>query len=97
MKIIIYGLGEEGILVKRALKKNHQIVGFTDSYADINRWGGVRYIRNEKLKIINFDFIIIALKNRFASEKVKNELITKHLISESKIIDFFPTFYRTKS
>ncbi len=96
MKIIIYGLGEEGILVKRALKKKHQIVGFTDSYADINRWGGVRYIRNEKLKIINFDFIIIALKNRFASEKVKNELITKHLISESKIIDFFQLFTEQK-
>ena len=54
-------------LVKRALKKKHQIVGFTDSYADINRWGVIPNIIP-----VHFFVFAVSILSTFCSVKSWN-------------------------
>lgn len=95
MKILIYGLGKEALFVKNALRKEHIIVGFTDSFAKIKNYAGLLFYNRKELKEINFDYIIIALSNRNVSDNVRGELI-KEGVGAEKIIDFRQLFARQK-
>lgn len=36
MKIIIYGLGSGRAIIEKCLKSEHEIIGYTDSFSEIN-------------------------------------------------------------
>ncbi|HAP20920.1 MAG TPA: hypothetical protein DCR27_06550, partial [Lachnospiraceae bacterium] len=95
MKILIYGLGKEALLVKSTLKKEHIIVGFTDSIAKIKNYAGLHFYNRKELKKTDFDCIIIALGNRNVSDCIKDELVQEGIGAE-RIIDFRQLFARQK-
>lgn len=95
MKIVIYGLGKEALFTKKVVKKEHKVIGFTDSFANIKSYAGLNYYDRKKLKKVNFDYIILALSNRKISENIKNELMNEG-IEKEKIVDFMQLFARQK-
>lgn len=96
MKIIIYGLGREALFVKDMVKSENQIVGFTDSFAKIEDYGGYRFYGLNELERISFDYIVLALRGRNTSEKMKEKLVTDYHISRACIIDFFEMYAEQK-
>lgn len=43
MKIIIYGISRETLCIADAIKKEHEIVGISDGYAEISWYGQYRF------------------------------------------------------
>lgn len=74
MKILIYGLGKEALLVKKSLRKEHTVIGFTDSFAKLKNYAGIPFYDRKSLDKVNFDYIVLALSNRKDSESIKSEL-----------------------
>lgn len=90
MKIIIYGLGKGLEYIEQNLKKEHEIIGYSDSYATISIFKGKPFYTPEKLATIDFDFLIIAVRNRKEAWKLF-ELLTgdKYGLPETKVIPFY--------
>ncbi|MEY8494218.1 glycosyltransferase [Lachnospiraceae bacterium 29-91] len=88
-KIIVYGAGLFGNMVVNALQHNH--------YADIIAWvdnnymkyqkEGVQVLSPEKLKILEYDYIILAVIRADIRENIRSSLYRNN-ISIKKIIDF---------
>lgn len=95
MKVLIYGLGKEALLAKKSVRKEHMVIGFTDSFANIKNYAGLTFFERKNLKTQVFDYIILALSNRNVSECVKAELV-KEGIEAKKIINFMSLFARQK-
>lgn len=96
MKIVIYGLGKEALFVKRMIKASHQILGFTDSFAQIEWYDECRYYKIDELKDISYDYIVLALKGRKVSDTVRETLVEKYHIREECIVDFFEMYAEQK-
>lgn len=96
MKILIYGLSQQSIFCYKAIKKEHEIVGFTDSYASIGVFCGKSFYKLESLDYIEFDYIVIGIGDRKISEKIKNILYDEYNIEKSKILDFYECFSEQK-
>ena len=60
MKIIIYGLGSGLEYIERNLREDNEIVGYSDSYADIGVFNGQPFYKPDKLKDVEYDFLILA-------------------------------------
>lgn len=95
MKILIYGLGKEALLAKKSLRKEHTVIGFTDSFAKLKNYAGIPFYDRKSLDKVNFDYIVLALSNRKVSESVKSEL-RRGGVEEGKIVDFLRLFTRQK-
>lgn len=95
MKILIYGLGKEALFAKKAMKKEHRIIGFTDSFANIKSYAGLNFYDRKTIKQVDFDYIILALSNRNISENIKEKLVNEGIKAE-KIVDFMQLFARQK-
>ena len=95
MNVLLYGLGKEALLAKKAVRKEHTIIGFTDSFANIECYAGLNFYDRKSLGKLNYDYIVLALSNRYVSEKIKEELIHEGTAPQ-KIIDFRQLFTRQK-
>ena len=81
MKIVIYGQSKEIELVKSALGKDNEVVGYCN--------GAIK----EQLGNMDYDYIVIAVENSFECKALIEELITDYAVLVDKIVDFFGGFY----
>lgn len=90
MKIIIYGLGKGLEYIEKHLKNGHEIIGYSDSYTDIQIFKGRPFYKPEQLSAIDFEWLIIAVRDRKAAYKVY-EMLTRepYGLEERKVIPFY--------
>lgn len=88
MKIVIFGIGQGLELVEKKIKKEHQIVGYTDSYSKINVFKGKPFYQLKDITKINFDQIIITIREREIALEIYNILIGYGICS-NKILPFY--------
>lgn len=90
MKIIIYGLGSGLEYIERNLREDNEIVGYSDSYADIGVFNCQPFYKPDKLKDVEYDFLILAIRNRKEAWRVY-ELLTgnRYGLDEKKVIPFY--------
>lgn len=96
MRLIIYGLGREALYVKDMVKSPQYIVGFTDSFAEIEMFGGYKYYNLNELERLQYDYIIITLNQRKLSDEIKEMLVTNYHIKRECIINFFEMYAEQK-
>ena len=92
-KIIIYGAGEVGKDYYSRLIRytNVEVVAWADSYKKQNYYEYIKLIRKEEIKNYNFDYVIIAVKNKENADEIKKN-ISSIICDNSKIIWRKPLF-----
>lgn len=76
--------------VEKRIKKEHIITGYTDSYANIKSFHGVSFYKLSDINKVEFDYIIITLRNCKISWDIYCMLSNDLNISPDKIIPFWP-------
>ncbi len=89
MRILMYGIGKGLAHVEEVLDEQHQIVGYMDSYSKISFYKKNRFYPIDKVKEIDFDFIVITIKDRKTAWEVFNLLQNDYNIKREKIVPFY--------
>lgn len=92
MKIVIFGLGRGIEYIEKALKQEHQIVGYSDTYARLSSYNGVPFYRYIQLKeLLNeIDYLIIGIRNRKVALQVYYKMQCDFCENKEKILPFYP-------
>lgn len=97
MDIIVYGLGGFEKIVERSLRIENNIIAYSDSFSTIEVYKGIPFIIKEKIHLLTFDYLIIAISNIEIGQEVKRELKDKYNVKEDKIIVFSVYYNRLLS
>lgn len=89
MKIVLYGLGQGLDFVLKKIKKEHEIIGYMDSYSEITVFRERPFYKLENISQIFFDYIVITIQNRESAWQVYEMLIHTYKICEDHVIPFF--------
>lgn len=93
MKIILYGLGRGLDEIKPDIKKEHEIIGYTDTNSRINIFCGKPFFRLTELNRQKFDYIIITIKTRQIAWNIYKMLSCEYNIPDDKIIPYFVYYH----
>lgn len=97
MKIIIYGLGKWTDKIENMLKKEHEIIGYSDSYSLIKSYKCKAFYKPSDLKKIKFDILIIAIDNLKICQLIYQELYDElKMIKIIFFIEWYKRFYAQK-
>ena len=88
-RVIIYGAGEVGTAFKEQIDMDDSftLVTWIDKRYEHYRSLGLNVDGIEKIKKVQFDYLLIAIKNQKVVEAVREELLDLR-IDESKIIGY---------
>lgn len=89
MNIILYGLGSGVEQIKRVLKEEHRIIAYSDSFSCIKEYMGNPFVKPAEIKKMDYDFIIITIRNRKKAYSICEWLIEEYDINAGKIIPYF--------
>lgn len=89
MKIVLYGLGQGLDFVSKKIKKEHEIIGYMDSYSEITVFRERPFYKLENISQISFDYIVITIQNRESAWQVYEMLIHTYKVCENHVIPFF--------
>ncbi len=88
-KIIIYGLGGGGKLLESLINyEKAEIIAYADSFSNDLYYNNKPLYNKDKLKNVEFDYIIIAAVNKEISEKILEEL-EQMGIDKRKLFNFY--------
>lgn len=89
------------MIIENNIKKEHNIIGYTDSYAKIDILHGKPFYQLKEVVKIEYDYLIITISDRMASLNVKSMLIKEYDVPECKIIPYSAVietqYWKTKS
>ena len=89
MRILLYGIGKDLENIEKKVKKKHEIIGYMDSYAKIKKYRGKLFYELCNIKSLNFDYIVITLKDRKIAWEIQEMLVVQYEIPLDKIIPFY--------
>lgn len=96
-KIILYGAGKVGrdFYSQIIRYSNCEVVAWVDSNYNNIHYGCTNILKPESVNGIDFDILLIAVKNKEISNEIKKTLVGKFKINENKIIWIKPeSFWR---
>ncbi len=85
-KVILYGLCEKTIFVEKALLATIHIVGYSDSFAEIEEYNNKPFYSVSNLINVEFDCIIVCLGDRKLFSKISSDLVNAGIPTD-KILD----------
>ena len=88
MRLMLYGIGKGSEYVETCIKKEHSIIGYTDSNSQISLFKGKRFYKIDDIIDVVFDKLIITIQNRDVANEILKKLINIG-IDKEKIIPFF--------
>ncbi len=88
MDVLLYGLGRMTEKIEKIIRKEHRIIGYSDSYSKINLYKGKKFFLPEEIKNVGYDFIIITTGERKTAWQIQQELVNNYDIEKEKIIPF---------
>lgn len=89
MRIIIYGLGRGLEYIEQNLKKEHEIIGYSDSFATISVFKGKPFYVPKRLGEIDFDYLVIAVRDRKTAYHIYEMLTGEYGLEKDKVIPFY--------
>lgn len=88
MKILLYGLGKLTEQIEKLIKKDHVVIGYTDSFATLSFYNGKKFYKVDEISNVKFDYVIITARDRRVTWEIRQSLINKYGIENRKIIPF---------
>lgn len=89
MKILLYGIGKDLDNVEKKVRKEHEIVGYMDSFAKIKEYRGRTFYELYSINSLEFDYLVITLKDRKIAWEIQEMLVGQYGIPLEKIIPFY--------
>lgn len=89
MRILLYGIGKDLAAVEKKIRKEHEIIGYMDSFAHIKRYLGRTFYELGSVNSLDFDYLVITLKDRKVAWEIQKMLTGQYGISLEKIIPFY--------
>lgn len=89
MKILLYGIGKDLADIEEKIKQEHEIIGYMDSFAKINKYRGRVFYELSDLNDLDFDYLIITLKDRKTAWEIQEMLAGQYGVNMEKIIPFY--------
>lgn len=89
MKIILYGLGQGLDLVEKKIKKEHEIIGYMDSYSELSVFRGRPFYKVENVCQVSFDYIVITIQERRTAWQVYEMLMQTYELTEGSVLPFY--------
>ena len=89
MRILLYGIGKDLEDIEIKIKNKHEIIGYTDSFARLKKYKGKLFYELCTIKKLDFDYLIITLKNRKIAWEIQEMLTGIYGIPLDKIIPFY--------
>ena len=91
MKIIIYGMGRGLQFIEESLKKEHEIIGYSDSFLKLKIFHGKPFYSIDELKTASerSDYIILAIFDKRTALEMQERLCREHGIPLTKILPFY--------
>lgn len=89
MKILLYGIGRDLDDIEKKIMLNHEIIGYMDSFAKIKKYRGRDFYELSKLNDLDFDYLVITLKDRKTAWKIQEMLAGQYGVALEKIIPFY--------
>lgn len=89
MKILLYGIGKDLEDIEKKIGKEHEIIGYTDSFAKIKKYRGRAFYELCNLDSLDFDYLVITLKDRKTAWDIQDMLAKQYRVSWEKIIPFY--------
>lgn len=89
MKILLYGIGKDLENIEKKIRVEHEIIGYMDSFAKIKQYRGRTFYELCNVKNLDFDYLVITLKDRKISWEIQEVLVRQYEISLNKIIPFY--------
>lgn len=88
MKCIIYGLSTIRQTIESYIKEDIEIIGYSDSFSDIENFNGKKFYKPKELLKIEFDVIVIAIETFVDCVDVEENLVSMGIKSK-KIVPFY--------
>lgn len=88
MKVLLYGLGRLTGQIEKLINKEHEIVGYTDSFSALNVYNNKKFYKVDEISSIKFDYVVITVIERRTAWEIRQKLIHNYGIDEKKIIPF---------
>ena len=95
MKIVIYGLGRYTEEIVHLLRKEHDVIAYSDSYSAVKSYGGKTFVKPGELKSIEFDYVIVTIADRKQALRISGDLFEQNMVPKEKIIPFFVYSHKT--
>lgn len=89
MKILLYGIGKDLTDIEKRIRQEHEIIGYMDSFAKIKKYRGRTFYELNKLDKLEFDYLIITMKDRKTAWEIQEMLIGQYKVALEKIIPFY--------
>ena len=89
MKILLYGIGKGLDDVEKKIRKEHEIIGYMDSFSHIERYRGRAFYELCSVNSLDFDYLVITLKDRKTAWEIQEMLAGQYGIPLEKIIPFY--------
>ncbi len=89
MKILLYGIGKDLDDVEKKIRKEHEIIGYMDSFSHIEKYLGRTFYELRSIDSLNFDYLVITLKDRKIAWEIQEMLSEQYEIPMEKIIPFY--------
>lgn len=88
MNIILFGIGKGSEILEKKVRRNHKIVGYSDSVSLIKSYKGIPFYRIDELNKAECDFIVITTINRKNAKKISDMLVEKCPDKSNQIISY---------
>lgn len=92
MKCILYGTGSGRLRVEDSLKKQHEIIGYSDSFSDYDQFENKPFYKPTELYKVKYDYIIICIGQKDVREEVIKNL-KRYNIDPDKVFDFYKFYF----
>lgn len=89
MKILLYGIGKDLVDIEKKIRREHEIIGYTDSFAKINQYRRRAFFKLCNLNDLDFDYLIITLKDRKTAWEIQEMITRRYGVAFEKIIPFY--------
>lgn len=89
MKILLYGIGQELTDIEKKIRREHEIIGYMDSFAKIKKYRGRAFYELCSLSDLDFDYLVITLKDRKTAWDIQEMLVGQYGVALEKVIPFY--------
>lgn len=85
-KILLFGLGQGAEECEKIIKKEHSIIGYTDSFSEIEWYNNKPFYKISEINNVQFDYIVITLRKLAEIGKIINTIVEEQHINPEKVV-----------
>lgn len=95
-KLLLFGLGEGAEECEKVIKKEHSIIGYTDSFAQIEQYNNKPFYKIQEINNVEFDYIVITLYKLAELQKIIKMLVEEYHVGPDRVVSLWYALNRER-